>query len=336
MKENAPEITEMRKLAMENMPQAAFRPNAARLIPLLSHVILFLLSIYTAAKTENTLLQIICILIGGNSSFCIGNIAHYLSHKSIVRNTYILYPLEILSWALVLTPATVWKQKHNVAHHRNTNGIDDSFRYFTKSEATPARTLVQGLFFPNRHLKYNPLALFSYMLILSYQILAALFGFDRKSSPIVATVPDYSAVKRIQVWLELIPVISIQVALYQWFSPDFLKYLIIVGSIYSFGMLISTLILFSQHATLPLDQSNNPIQGSISLNENRLFDLIYSNVGCHVEHHLFEAMDYAYYSELRKILKQHYPNHYKQHSLLDSWKSVQKNDIYKEDYPNFQ
>lgn len=326
---SVPSLSSLRKELIRELPKEAFLRTKQALVAPLMHTVLVIACFVMIANTSNSLLFVLVSLIAGHSVFCIGNHAHYISHNIATRNKPINYIAEAIFWAISITPATVWAKIHNQYHHRNTNRENDTFRYFTVDEKRTSRTVAHFFCYPNKHLKYNPLTLISYFYVLFSHVLAALVPRDKDASSIVPTLPSYTVKERVKSWFEVALIVAIQVGIYYIFDQNLESYLLAFIIVYSTAVAITSLYLFTQHSLLPMEGDNHPLKSSMSIKPNALIDWLHANVSYHVEHHIFETMNYKYYPMMSDILKKRYGEHYQMGSMTEIWKNLQKIDIYK-------
>lgn len=326
---SVPSLSSLRKELIRELPKEAFLPTKRALIAPTLHTVLVFACFVAIANTSSTLVFILLSLIAGHSVFCIGNHAHYISHHIALRNKPINYIVEAFFWAISITPATVWAKIHNQYHHRNTNRENDTFRYFTVDERRKSRTVAHFLCYPNKHFKYNPLTLISYFYVLFSHVLGALFPRAKDASSIVPTLPSYTAKERAKSWFELVLIAAIQVGIFSILDQNIEHYLLAFFIVYSTAVAITSLYLFTQHSLLPMEDDNHPLISSMSVKPNSIIDWLHANVSYHVEHHIFESMNYKYYPMMSEILKNRYGKHYQMGSMTEIWKNLQKIDIYK-------
>ena len=143
------------------LPPEAFRPYRGDLGHIAAHFAICGLGYGVMLSSEQPWVWALVSLVLGHSIFCLGNLAHMLTHRAILKSRSTRYPLEVFSWAMAFIPATIWRITHNQNHHRHTNARGDAFysRRFTPSECSKVRSLYITLFFPNRQLVGNPLVL---------------------------------------------------------------------------------------------------------------------------------------------------------------------------------
>lgn len=327
MKELKP-IAEIRRELRAAMPEAAFRAQPSQLLILFAHLGVVLAGAYGMGRLDGAGWKVLLGLLMGSSIFCVGNMAHYLAHGSVVPGKRLRYVFEYLFFAVTLTPATVFKVVHNQYHHAYTNGRNDTFRCFSEDERTPLRTAVRLLFFPNRHLPWNPMVLVSYNLVLFSQISGAMLGYSGRVSSVIPLIPRYSLRQRLAVWLEMAGIMAFTVALWQLAGADLAAS---VGLLLAFGTAtaISCFYIYIQHDTIDLSEDNHPLHNSMSLTPNRVVDWLHCNLSYHVEHHIFPGLNFRHAPRLAELLHERYPAHYRVHAPLAIWRDLFRNDIYK-------
>lgn len=75
----------------------------------------------------------------------------------------------------------------------------------------------------------------------------------------------------------------------------------------------------TNHNLSPLTKVNDPLENSLTVTTNPVFDFFHLNFGYHVEHHLFPRMSGRYTKKLHGILKKKYPAEYK---FMPKWKAI--------------
>ena len=321
-------VGEIRRELRGRLPAEAFQAEPRQLITLFAHLAIIVGCVYALNWLQGPLWAIFLGVIMGSSIFCIGNLCHYLGHGSIVQNRRLRYAAEYFFFAITLTPATVFKVVHNQYHHAYTNGRNDTFRCFAEDERTFLRTVIRLLFFPNKHLPWNPLVLVSYNLVVFSQIGFAMFGRSGRISSVIPLVPTYTRKQRLAIWLEVLGSVAFILALSLLVGQDtgFVLALLVA---YSIATAISCFYIYIQHDTIELSEENHPLKNSMNLQSGQFLNWLHSNVSYHIEHHLFPGMNFKYAETLSQLLKEKYPEHYRVASGRKVWADLFRNDIYK-------
>lgn len=80
--------------------------------------------------------------------------------------------------------------------------------------------------------------------------------------------------------------------------------------------------IYTNHMLCPLDDENNPLANSVSLDVPAFVDLLHLNFSHHVEHHLFPGMNADYYPMLRQLLLDRHRETYQLLSAPEAWRRL--------------
>ena len=97
-------------------------------------------------------------------------------------------------------------------------------------------------------------------------------------------------------------------------------YVYFIGSNFVYGVAIPFAIMnymlmsyiSTNHNISPLTKTNDPLVNSLSVTNHPILEAMHFNFGYHVEHHLFPTMSPKRAKEVNKLLKEKYPEKFKQ------------------------
>src|ERR1019366_1927877 len=101
--------TEYTKTLRPSLPPEARRPNPWAFVSIRFHFAI-MASCWIASQHVASIWWPSLGLVAGNSRGALSFLAHDVSHRTVVTNRYLLYPTELVLWALVFIPATVWRR----------------------------------------------------------------------------------------------------------------------------------------------------------------------------------------------------------------------------------
>jgi fatty acid desaturase len=305
------------RVLMPEIPRQAFEPAPRKLLIVAVHLGV-IIGGWIALPLVGHVYRLPLSLAIGLSLSCIALIAHDVSHRNVVNNKFLLYPLELLLWSLVCVPATVWRRVHSY-HHIATNSLDDPKRHFLKSEATVATTIYGALFYPHRGLKYNPLCLLYFATTNIRNIVAAFYVGDFKPR-LVPSKPTYTHRDRLKIIFELAVIVAIQVAI--WAGVGHSEF--VFASLFPILMTsaVTSLYLFASHAFKPLRDDGDVLEASTSIVLPSIIDKLHVNQSYHTEHHLFPNMNPDYYPLIGKLIEQNFPGSYHRIPISVAWSKI--------------
>jgi fatty acid desaturase len=80
--------------------------------------------------------------------------------------------------------------------------------------------------------------------------------------------------------------------------------------------------VFTNHFLNPLQDDNDPIAASCSVEVPHWVDALHLHFSYHTEHHLFPSMNSAYAPELSKRLQELYPDRYNRLPIGEAWRRL--------------
>lgn len=297
------------------LPPEAFRPCPHAYLRIGVHFGIVIAG-FVALRATTAIWWPLIALVIGSSMAALAFLAHDLSHRTIVTHRYLLYSTELVLWALVFMPATLWRRLHHAHHVHLTSNGDPDRAFLTSDRGLPA-VITAALLFPNRVFRYNPLCLLHFLLYPIRQFIAALF-FSGKPS-FVTSRPNYSARDKVRILLEILFIVAIQGLIaylvhgaYVWASivPN-----VIVSAVVSW-------YFFTNHCLRRFHNGDDVLAATTSVTVPRVCNILHSNFSYHTEHHLFPAMNSKYYPLVSTLLKAHFPDHYHRVPMATAWSAL--------------
>ncbi len=299
--------TELRRL----LPDHYFQPVPQRALWIVPYAAIVLLGgwVITRGGTP-TIWKLALSLPLGMAFASLGFLAHEILHGGVVRSRWARELLGGISFAPLGVAPALWVRWHNVEHHGNTQvssrdpDVAGTFEQYRSS----LRTRVVFRFKSARNL------LFFLVLSVTFTLHAGvvlIVGFPR--------VPGRERMRLAGQVLGLVLFWSVWGAIFGW--SDFLYF-------YAVPLLIANLIIMAYVATNhhinPLLEEDDPLAGSLTVNVPRFLDILHSNFSHHTEHHVFPAMSARYLPQLKRRLKELWPDRYHEMSLWRALDLVRK------------
>jgi fatty acid desaturase len=302
------------------LPDEAFRPDPAKLVPAGLHLVVILAG-WLAFRVLPPLLWPLLTLVIGHSIACCGLIAHELSHRSIVRGRYLTYPLELLLWGINIVPPTLWRRLHNESHHLRPNALDDPDRAYVAGERSAATLAFAFLFFPSRWFKYNPLCLLHFLTYVGRH--AAAVWYPGASKPAIASFkPAYRMRDRAWIAAEFGFIALIQLLIFFLVGESWTAYLFAGPLAVCVTSVVIMVYIATNHMLNPLGDGRDPVAATTSVTVPPLLDRLHSNFSYHTEHHLFPSMNSKYHPLLSRLLRERFGASYRSLPLAEAWSGL--------------
>lgn len=306
------------------LPPDAFRPNAQAFLPIALHITIIVGTWIAVRELPHRVWWPLVAIIIGNSSACLAFLAHDFAHRSVTRNRALLYPLELVLWGFNLFPPTLWRRIHG-AHHTHTNGTGDPDRRFLASELTLTGTVAAATLHPNKY-RWNVGFWLQWSVYGIRHALAALFYSGSSKPGYVTAKPLYQPGDRFWIAVEIGVIAAWQIALCLFLGGAY-KLIYVTLIPVAFTSAIVSWYFYTNHSLNPIDDGNDILAASTSVIVPPVFSLLHSNFCYHTEHHLFPAMNPAYYPLISKLLQQHFPERYQRISIWRAWSMLLGNPI---------
>lgn len=315
------------------LPPDAFSASPRKAVWMLLHVSVVIACYAAIGRSGNVWAVPVYALIAGNSVSCIGILLHEWGHFLIVRSRPFKVLGELLLWALLLTPRSIWVVFHN-AHHAATNMPSDPDRPFVASEKSPSTSLYSRLFYPGRqNVFFKPLIGTRYVLYLVQNLVAALFYSPARKAAFLPATVGFSRRRKLILLGELAVVALVQGAVFLLAGGSFWRFLWTTPFSVCVASAIISLYHFTEHFLRPVESVNNPLYHSSSIKVWPVFDSIHFNLSYHTEHHLFPSMNSDYYPRLSAILEERYGGTYHRPAFGEAWRELWQTEAFRDDPP---
>lgn len=302
------------------LPAHVFRPYTRAYVDILGHLALVIAGLlackYLVASAWWPLIGL-AISVGLSS---LAFLAHDLTHRSIVRKSWLLYPTELLLWALMFMPATLYRRVH-LAHHAHTNGDLDPDRRFLASETSRGARLAAALLFPNKESRFSVLCRFYWAFFPIRNLI--VMSYPGVSKPGFATA-KVMLPRHDKLWItfEVAFIAGLHAGLILFLHRAYWWAVLLPSAINS---LVTSWYLFTNHGEHRIGDGTDILGATTSVCVSRICDRLHSNFSYHVEHHLFPSVNPHYYPMISELLQQHFPNDYKRSPMRAVWKRLWQN-----------
>jgi fatty acid desaturase len=322
------EVKAIRTHLRSLLPREAFEATPAKALLLLIHVFVVIASVLAIGRLSSVWLWAGCALVGGHSMAVVAFYGHHLSHGHFVRQRHVRGLLEYIAWTITLQPTTVWRETHNRVHHRNTNTLQDAFRYYTNEERTTARTVYSWLLIPNRTNRLNSLIFAGPTFLHLFHAVAAVFLPNVSERTIITHLGKYEPSDRVRVVVEVALIVAFQVVVFHLSGGTWGRYLWSGLVMMSVASLIGGGYAFSQHSAHELSEHDNPF-ATTTLRLPLFINRLHLNLAHHTAHHLFDNVNPEYLPAVTDLLREHYPGALDERGIIECWRAIYRNDLYK-------
>lgn len=305
------------------LPAGAFRPNAWGYVPIAFHLAIIFCA-WIACHYANRLWWPLVAIVIGNSMSCLAILAHDVSHRSVTRNRYLLYPTELVLFGLILLPPTLWRRLHTM-HHAHPNTSQDPERRYLASELSFTGTVVAATLYPNKALRFSPLCLLYWVAYPIRHGIVALFYPARSKPDFVTAKPRYSTVDKSWIAFEIVWIVAIQCGLLAFVGGTGLVAVSVVPFCITSAVL--SWYFFATHGLKPIAEGDDTLAATTSLVLPAICNRLHSNFSYHAEHHLFPAVHPSHYPALSTLLQSHFPRQYHRIPILRAWSALLQSPI---------
>jgi len=302
------------------LPPEALRPYPRACVAICMHLAILTGCVFACAYSSSGWWFVLG-LVAGNSRAALSFLAHDVSHRSVVTNRYLLYPLELILLSPVFAPVTVWRKVHQ-AHHAHTNSDGDPERRYLASELTRGVKLLAGLSAPNRGLRFN--VLYLHWIAWPFRHVFALLYPLGHAARFVPARPRYTTTEKAWVALELLLIVAIQIFLWVLVRDAYLWIAIMPVLISS---AVISVYFFTNHDLRPIGDAKDILAASTSVIVPEICNKLHSNFAYHTEHHLFPTMNPRFYPLVRELLREHFPDQFHCVSLAKAWSDLLQSPI---------
>jgi fatty acid desaturase len=248
------------------------------------------------------------LIIGGANG---GNVflAHELLHGAILKNTKAQTFISFLQFMPLMISPTFWKYWHNRLHHGKTqkNILDpDAFPTLAVYKRTKS---IQRIF------AWTPGSGY----LRSYTYFFFWFTYQAFTNQLYLRFSNrlYNSCDHKKVTFEFYSQVLFMVGMIYLAGPAGLLFAIVIPFLVQNYIVMS--YISTNHNLSPLTKVNDPLVNSLNVTNNKFFNLIHLNFGYHAEHHIFPKMSARWAPEVNKVLKEDFPNKFKE---MPKWKAI--------------
>jgi fatty acid desaturase len=240
----------------------------------------------------------------------LGVLGHEILHGSVVERLWLRRSLGALCLAPLGIGPVFWPIWHNIHHAHTQHPVKDPDTWGTIDTVPHDRTM--GLL---RRFANARSALFPFLMATGVTAhAAALLFFTQK---------QMTRQQRVATLAEFILLWAFWLSLGFWLGWTNFLFCFVIPLL--LANLIINSIVATNHFLNPLDETGDPLAGSLTVTLYPWIERLLLNFNYHTEHHLFPRMSPRYAPEVARLLKETWPDRYHQlpHSkaLLAVWRT---------------
>ncbi|ADU32104.1 fatty acid desaturase family protein [Evansella cellulosilytica] len=282
----------------KHLPKEYHKPTPQRLLGGLAYVMIVVGGFLSIALFELPLILNIGIAVILGMSFAgMGFLGHEILHGNVVRKPWLRNFLGAVAFWPLSTGPQLWRKWHNMNHHVHTQHDEndpDSWPTLERISKTKFVSWIYRIPFIIRSL----IAFASLSVQFTAHSLKCLMIYIKDFQPKKRPVVIIQAILPWATWIGLLFVLGF----HDWFFAFLLPLLIANFVVMAY---IST-----NHRLNPLVPVNDPLANSLTVTVPKWLDWIHFNFSYHTEHHIFPAMSSKYYPEVKRLLKEMWPERY--------------------------
>ncbi len=284
-----------------SLPSYAFNAVPSRLAWLALHVSIIVGGLYALSRGIGGpwVAPLWSLVIGHSFAGC-AFVGHETLHGAVVRERTVRHLIGWLCFLPFSLSPRLWVAWHNKVHHGNTmiDGIDpDSFPSLQTYNTSRSARIADYLTFGRGHWAGT----FTLLLGFTGQSLQMLLRWTRKTDALTSGERWLIALESMLSW-------SV------WAAVGFF----LGGHVFLFGFVIPLMLgnlivisyILTNHSLSPLNDINDPLLNSLSVEVPAIVNKLHLNFGLHVEHHLFPSMSSEYAPFVRDALREKFPERY--------------------------
>lgn len=294
----------------KSLPQEVFERTPSRALIFVSFLAINIFVIHFVATLNPAwYLKLLAAFAIGQLNASLGFFAHETLHGAIFKSRFLQNFIGTIGLAPFLVSVTYWRFWHNTLHHANTQLIykdPDAFPTLSVYKRSKFMRFVFNLS-PGSQ---TPFSYFYFFYWFSFQSVLnqAYMRFKNKMWDNM----DHAKVTR-----EFVPVCIFAIGYVYWVGFDNFLWLVFLPMCIQNYTILS--YISTNHNISPLTKVNDPLENSLTVTTNPLWDFIHHNFGYHVEHHLFPRVSTRHAKTIHKLLKEKYPTKFKH---MPKWKAV--------------
>lgn len=307
------------------IPREAYQPAKHKILYMVMHVINILSMMMLTSVSQNMLIVILTTTLSGISCACLFLYSHELSHGTIIRKQPWAYLSKLFFWTFSGIPPTMWKNVHNLSHHRHMNTYKDPDRKTFKSEENFLSRLYNFFIYPNRVLRYSITIGFA-MMFYSIKHTMAVFYIGNSKPDIVTFRPRYNRKDQIKIFFEYFYQIVFWISIIT-FIGGVKGWVFALGSWFVYSSVVIIFIITQHLRDDVFIETADPLLTTTSVIIPVWLDKLIDWHSYHIEHHLFPGINFDYYKDLSVHLKGKFPKRYTRIPLLQALKECFEKDI---------
>lgn len=295
----------------KRLDPAIFQRTPSRALNLVCFLIINIALIFAATQMDLPwYLKLLAGVAIGQFNAGMAFVAHETLHGSIVKTRFLQDLIGTIGFAPFLVSSTYWRFWHNTLHHGNTQLI------YKDPDAFPTISVYKRSKFMRAVFELSP----GSKNILSYFYMTYWFSFQSVLNQSFMRFKNKMWKdmnhKRVTVEFTFVCLCALAYLYFIGFNTN-LIWLVLIP-IMSQNYVILSYIL-TNHNISPLTKINDPLENSLTVTTNPVFDFLDLNFGYHVEHHLFPRISGRHAKKIHLLLKTMYPHKYK---CMPKWKAV--------------
>ena len=309
------------------LPPDAFRTDDGRLPLLLINLAIVMLGWVIAARLDRwpglwPLAFLPFALVMGNAVIVLLFTSHDLLHGSAVRGQRWRRAVGLAGLALLWMPPTLWQAVHNREHHGHTNSLRDPDRSYLERQPASWGKWIQHRFTPSDEVSGIGLLLgmASAWGVHNLRTIASVLLVHDGSATFPPAPFRVSRRERWRIFFELLAIAGLHASVVAALGAGPLRLLLGYFLPIWIGYAGAIAYIYTNHLLCPLNECNDPLVNTLSLQLPPLLDLLHLNFSHHVEHHIFPGLNSSHYPLVRRLLQERHPDRYQLLSGPAAWR----------------
>lgn len=292
------------------LPEEIFKRTPLRVGYFLSFLSINILIIYSVMTINPAwYYKLLAALVLGHLNAGIGFFAHETLHGSIFKSRFLQNLIGTIGLAPFFVSPSYWRFWHNTLHHGNTQLLYRDPDAFPTLSVYKRSQFMRAVFDLSPGSK-NPLSYFYFFYWFSFQSILNQ-SYMRFKNKMWANM-NHGKVTR-----EFAPLLILAAGYIYWVGSENFIWLVLLPFFIQNYVILS--YISTNHNISPLTKINDPLENSLTVTTNPVWDFIHLNFGYHVEHHLFPRVSCKHSKTIHEHLKRMYPTKYK---FMPKWKAL--------------
>lgn len=300
-------LREYTRTLKKHLPAAAFEPVPARALWILPHLAVVVVGIVAIASwiTSPWWMLPVSLLIG-HSFACLGFLAHEILHGAVTRRPWLRDVYAAVCFFPFLIGPRLWRKWHNVEHHGHTQHDAEDPDAMGTLETLRERPFLRAFYRIAPWLR----SLFTFA---AFSVWFTAHGIQM----LVKFLPEFPARQRRVVLAQFAVPLLFWVGLAVLLGPGKAFFAVVLPMLTANFIVMS--YIATNHLLNPLTDVNDPLANSLSVTVPKLFDVLHFNFSHHTEHHIFPAMNAKFMPEVKRRVKEFWPDRYNE---MPHWKAL--------------